>query len=506
VADYDAIVIGSGFGGAMVAHQLVSAGLRVLMLERGDWVHRGPENWAPEGSLELTPHYSTESPYRMVAGGYGKQLGGYFCVGGPSVFYGGVSFRFREQDFRPGPEVVNGSGATWPFGYDALEPYYARAEQIIGVSGDDAADPTRPPRSGAFPHPAPPLAKISQRIADAARALGLHPFPLPLAIDYGTCQRCRTCDTFACAIEAKNDIATRVIGPLTRRGLELRANTVATRLVADNGRIQSVIAFDKQRGEEITLTAERVVLSAGTLASAHLLLASELERLNPGGRVVGRYLMRHCNAMVFGLYPRRPDRVGEFHKQLAIHDYYLGDERDPAFGKLGGIQQVMTPPPELVKAHLPWGLRTILSPLVQHLTGLLVMAEDQPQFENGLTVDARERDPFGMPPASITHRYTRRDNQAAKKLVRRAKRVLRKSGAWLFHTHRIKTFSHAVGTVRMGTDPETSALDQMCKFRGVDNLYVVDGSFMPTSAGLNPSLTIAANALRVGDAIAQGAA
>jgi choline dehydrogenase-like flavoprotein len=507
-SSHDAIVIGSGFGGALAAHALIDGGRRVLLLERGDWVTRGPENWHADASMELTGHYSEETPYHVLAGGYGRTMGQTFCVGGPSVFYGGVSFRFREADFLPLPEVVGGSGASWPIDYDDLEPYYARAEALLGVAGDDGEDPTRPRRAGAFPQPPAPLAPVSQRIADAARALGLHPFPLPLAINYesgarAACQACRTCDTFACAVAAKNDLATAILPQLLARGLELRTSTVVTRLVAQRGRIVRVECFDKTRGEPIVLAAETYVLATGALASPHLLLASDLPRLNPGGHTVGRYLMRHCNAMVFGLYPRVPDPDLVFHKQLAIHDYYFGDptrRRSPA--KLGGIQQVMTPPAELVKAHLPWGLRTLLAPLCAHMTGLLVMAEDQPAYANTVRVDTRWRDAFGLPRLLVTHRYSRRDRQACRMLVRRAKRILRKTGAWLCHTHRIKTFSHAVGTVRMGKEPATSALDEHCRFRGVANLFVVDGSFMPTSAGLNPSLTIAANALRVGDYLA----
>ena len=291
-----------------------------------------------------------------------------------------------------------------------------------------------------------------------------------------------------------------MLPPLIERGLQLVTNTVAVRLVAERGRIAAVECFDKARGEPVTYRGDTVVVAAGTLASPHLLLASGLHALNPAGHLVGRHLMRHCNGMVFGLFPRRPDPRREFHKQLAIHDFYFGDdERAAGFGKLGGIQQVMTPPPELVKAHLPWGLRTLLSPLVEHLTGLLVMAEDQPRYDNHVAVDWHHKDTFGLPQLRVTTRYSRRDERARKLLARRAKRVLRGAGAWLFHTHRIKTFSHAVGTVRAGTDPERAPLDEHCRFRGVDNLYVVDGSFMPTSAGLNPSLTIAAKALRVGD-------
>ena len=494
----------------MIAHTLLEAGRRVLMLERGEWVERGPANWSPRGSMVLTPYYSEESPYRMVAGGYGKTMGSTFCVGGPSVFYGCVAFRFREQDFAIDPEVRGDSGAAWPFTYDDLEPYYSQAESLLGVAGNDADDPTRPRRSVAYPQSPAPLAPISQRIGDAARSLGLAPFPLPLAINYTQraesqrCIACRTCDTFACAIQAKNDIATAVIEPLVARGLTLHTGTVVTRLVADKGRISAVECFDKTRGETVRYQADTVILSAGALASPHLLLASQLDRQNPGGHTIGGYLMRHCNAMVFGWFPRRPDRERRFHKQLAIHDFYFGVQDDRTgkaspLGKLGCIQQVATPPVELVKQLLPWGLRSLLAPLTEHLTGLLVIAEDQPRSENRITVDFEDRDPFGMPRAVINHRYSTRDWQACKILVRRAKKILGQSGAWFFKTHEIKTFSHAVGTVRAGHDPENSALDEFCRFRGIDNLYVVDGSFMPSSAGLNPSLTIAANALRVGD-------
>jgi len=147
---YDALIIGSGFGGAMAAHRLVRAGWRVLMIERGDWVRRGPTARDPHATLERTPHYSKESAYHCLSGGEGEEVGGLFCVGGPSVFYGGASFRLREDDFHPGPEIVTGSKAAWPFDYDALEPYYGEAERVLGVAGDDSADPTRPPRRCSF--------------------------------------------------------------------------------------------------------------------------------------------------------------------------------------------------------------------------------------------------------------------------------------------------------------------------------------------------------------------
>src|SRR4051794_5448043 len=149
---WDAVVVGSGFGGTMAAHELVRAGLDVLMLERGDWVARGADNWSATGSVDLTPYYSHEAPYRVAAGGNGPWLGSYSCVGGPSVFYGGVSIRFREGDFVADPDIVGDSGAAWPYDYATLEPWYGRAESLLGVAGSGGEDPTEPPRSAPYPH------------------------------------------------------------------------------------------------------------------------------------------------------------------------------------------------------------------------------------------------------------------------------------------------------------------------------------------------------------------
>jgi len=501
---YDAIVVGSGFGGSMVARQLVEAGWAVLMLERGSWVQRGPANWSMRGSIDLTPHYDKSSPIRVEKGGNKKTMGFYSAVGGPSVFYGGVSFRFREADFHPPKEIVEDSGAEWPFGYETLEPFYSEAEAILGVSGEAGTDPTEPFRSRPFPQNPAPLAGISQKVRAAAESLGLHPFSLPLAINYEdrrrkTCVHCTTCDTFACAIGAKNDLATVLLPELQRKGLTVIPDTVVTRLVKEGKRVTGVECVSKTSGEKQTYRAGVVVLSAGSMGSPHLLLASGLAECNPAGRFIGRHLMRHVNAIVFGIFPGKADPEERFHKQLAILDYYFGhpDIHAPK-EKLGSLQQMPTPPKGLVQNEVPGPLGRLLSKGVELLSGLLAIAEDQPRPENHLRIDPNRRDAFGLPQPVVHHTYTPRDKAASRALIRGAKRILRKAGALGFYVHPIRTFSHAVGTVRMGKDPQTAPLDPSCRFRGLDNLFVVDGSFMPTSAALNPSLTIAANALRVG--------
>jgi choline dehydrogenase-like flavoprotein len=508
---YDAIVIGSGFGGAFAALPLVEAGAKVLMLERGDWVPRSSGNWLPQGTLELTPFFSSETPYRVLAGGRASTTGMCECVGGPSVFYGGVSFRMRPADFLEKSEIIGESGARWPLGYADLERHYERAEQILQVTGETGQDPTEPPGFRKYPRQSAKPTGTACMVADAGRALGLRPFLLPLAIHSGNeggrtgCAACATCDSFACAVSAKNDLATTVLPGLMRKGLELRSNTVAVRLVAEGRRIAAVECVDKKGGGRLKLRADTFFLAAGALATPHLLLASNLHDLNPAGPMVGRYLTRHCNGIVFGVFPKLPDRGEHFHKQYGFHDFYFGHPgiTEPR-GMLGSIQQVQTPPPALVRTYVPAWTHPIVRLLIPRMTGLLVMAEDQPRMENGVSIDRARTDRFGMPQLEIRHVHTGRDLAARRALYGQAGRILRKAGARLLYSHDIRTFSHATGTVRLGDDPRSAPLDPLCRFRGVDNLLVVDASVMPTSGGVNPSLTIAANALRVGAAVARG--
>jgi len=332
----------------------------------------------------------------------------------------------------------------------------------------------------------------------------MHPSRIPVAINYSRgngrtpCALCDTCDGYACAIDAKNDPAGSVLPALVRKGLTLRSGTAAVRLIVRGRRVRGVECVERESGRQVTFEAEHVILSAGALASPQLLLASGLQRLSPAPRAVGRFLQRHCNAMVFGLFPEPLAEGPEFRKQVAIHDFYFGDpEADGWAGKLGSLQQVQGAPAGLVAERLPPGLKRAAPWLSRRITGLLAIAEDEPRIENGVTLDRRRSDPSGLPGLRIHHRYTNRDRGARWTLIRRARSVLREAGASLTGVMPIRTFSHAVGTLRMGEDPWTSPLDPGCRFRGVENLFVVDGSFMPTAGGVNPSLTIAANALRV---------
>lgn len=504
---YDAIVIGSGFGGCMTAYKLINAGMKVGMIEKGENVLRGIHNWEKYASLDLTKHYDKSQPYKVIKGGNKKEMGSYSALGGPSIFYGGVSFRFREKDFKPPMDIIAESNADWPIDYQDLSPYYDEAEQLLQISGEAGIDPTEPKRNIPFPQKAPPIADISKKIKQAAESLKLNPFRLPLAINYedtarSTCIRCTTCDTFACAIGAKNDLATMMLPDLIGKGLDIFDKTLTTQLVYEQGNISEVKCIHMESKKQISMRSKLVILAAGALGSPHLLLSSELDKYNPSGNLVGRYLMRHTNAIIFGIYPTPPDKQKIFHKELAILDYYFGHESiSYPKHKIGSLQQIPTPPAGLVELEAPARLGKLAAKGVSLLTGLLAIAEDQPQHSNLISVDISKRTDFNMATPLVSTTYSDRDLAAIKVLSEKAKQIMKKTGSWLHYIHNIKTFSHAVGTVRMGNNPNEAPLDKNCNFRGVENLYVVDGSFMPTSAAVNPSLTISANALRVGDYI-----
>ncbi len=478
---FDAIVIGSGFGGTMAAQRFIDAGWSVLMLERGPWVRRSPDSWSPSQIGPHTNYCSLDAPYRDRQADRAATIRTFFCVGGPSVFYGGVSLRFRPEDFAPAPDVVGDSGAAWPFPLAELEPYYDQAERLLDVS------------SG-------PLGQTSCRLGAAARSLGMTPVRLPLAIRRQAvgskpgCVDCPTCDGFACAIGAKNDLATEVLPRLIERGLVLRPETVVTRLVERGGRIRTVLAIGPD-GRRIEFAGRQIVLAAGALGSPHLVLASELQRISPAGPAVGCYLTRHINSAVVGLFPRRQNAERRFVKQLGFFDHY----RNGDGAKLGSIQQLATPPAAYVRAEAPWPLGRVAGAVVERLLGLLTIAEDQPRTVNGLVLNRGATDRFGMPLGVVQHTYTARDRWSDDALRRVARQILKAAGAAASYSHPIRTFSHALGTLRMGTDPGSSPVDQDGRFRGVENLWVADGSALPRSGGVNPSLTIAAMGLRTAD-------
>jgi choline dehydrogenase-like flavoprotein len=276
---------------------------------------------------------------------------------------------------------------------------------------------------------------------------------------------------------------------------------MALALPSSADRITAVTYVDMRSGRHHTVRAERVVLGAGALATPHLLLASGLHHRNPGGQVVGRYLTRHCNAVVLGAFTEPPGGGRVPYKEFAVHDFYFGHPARAAWRRAGTIQQTSLPD-ALVERELPAVLRPALRRVLPHLMGLLVMTEDQPVASNAVSLDRNRQDGLGRPVLRVAHRFTTRDHDTCALLQHEAAAILRTAGAVATVARPIDSFTHALGTVRMGIDPGTSALDAYGRFRGFANLYVADGSALPTSAAVNPALTIAANALRIGAHVA----
>lgn len=496
--NYDALVIGSGLGGAFAAHALTGAGARVLLLERGRWAHRDADDWNPRRILIESRYRGSSLLVRQEAGPGEKlpaspeELPVNEVVGGKSVFYGAASLRFRPSDFD-----------RWPISYEDLEPWYAEAERLLGVHGTAGADPVEPPRSGPYPYASPPLSAPAKRIEDAGRRLGFRPFPLPLAINFTgdrapQCVRCDTCDGFPCRVEAKNDAAGLLRAAAAGGLLTIVPGAAVRRLRVGRGRITGVEGVVREEGSpegrEETWSAPLVVLAAGAIGTPAILLRSGLDR--PG---VGRFLMRHCNAVVSGLFPfpTNPERV--FHKQVCFTDGY--EDRPDSYAA-GVVQDIYTPAPEVVRHFAGGATRLLLpGPVIARLQNLICITEDEAQEQNRVALTG-ETDALEMERVEVRHRYRESDRVRLRRLTGRARRILRAAGALATRVWPIRSFSHAVGTARMAANPEDGPLDPDGRFRGLDNLFVTDGAAFPSSAGVNPSLTIAANALRIASKIA----
>lgn len=512
-SQHEFLILGSGFGGAFAALELARAGRDVLIVERGVWPQRDDSCWDEDRLHFPTPKYRGHTPFLVdQRNGSPQEIWPEDTVGGMSPMYGAAAFRMREEDFFGAPREDSGgrdSSTAWPISYGDLERYYSQAEEIQNVAGTGGEDITEPERRSPFPQPAPALTTPSRRVWNAAEKLGLHPTRIPLAINFNgrspgqKCILCDTCDKFLCKIEAKNDLSIVCLPEAIRRGAVLLPDTRAIRINVSGGRAYSVTVVNQSSGEEEEILAQNVIVACGTLATPHLLLSSGIRSSGAGGDLIGRGLMRHINSVVAGLSPSRVNPGRQFHKLMWIPDFYHGDpgKRRGPDGPWGMIQQVQIPGKRLLQVNSPRGLKGLAGSARPFLLGLLNIAEDVRQESNRVFPDPSQSDKFGQPVLRVFHRYSGRDRKARKALDREARRILMKAGALPVYTYSVESYSHAYGTCRFGQEQASSVLDPSCRVWGFQNLFVVDASFMPSGGSVNPSLTIAANALRVAQAL-----
>ena len=502
---YDIAIIGTGAGGGTLAWALAPTGKRILLLERGGYLPREPENWDSK-EVFLKSRYVTQEKWIDKNGTPFRPHAQYF-VGGNTKFYGAILFRLREQDFG---EVRHHGGISpaWPISYEDLEPYYADAERLYLVHGQSGEDPTEPWRSGPFPHPAVSHEPRIQKVHDGLVRAGLSPFHLPVGVDLdesdpeqGRCVRCDRFDGFPCLTDGKADAHVRCVRPaLEHENVTLETHAKVVRLETDpSGRTVTRVVVDRG-GVEQTLGADIVVVSCGAVNSAALLLRSASD-LHPKGLanssdVVGRNYMCHLNSAVIAISQSPNDT--KFQKTLGINDYYWG--ADDSDVPLGHIQTLGKTDKSILKAGAPWfapGLA--LDYLARHAIDFWLTTEDLPHADNRVTVDRQ---------GDIHLAKTYHNTEPHRRLLGKLKGLLGAMGCqettiprWsvLGQQIPIAGIAHNCGTVRFGTDPATSALDVHCKAHDLDNLYVVDTSFFPSSSAVNPALTAMANALRVGD-------
>ncbi len=509
MAHYDVIIIGTGAGGGTLARHLAPTGKRILLLERGGWLPREPQNVMAE-EVFVRGRYQSADTWRHADGkAFAPQV--HYYVGGATKLYGAALYRLRAEDFRE-LRHHDGISPAWPISYDEMEPYYTLAEQLYQVHGARGEDPTEPPCGAPYPFPPVSHEPRIQQLSDDLARLGHHPFHAPCGVmlnesdrPYSTCMRCEDCDGFPCIVHAKSDAEVLGVRPaLEHDNVELWIDAEAVRLTTDDaGSTVTGVVVD-HAGSQETLTGDIVVVSAGAANSAKLLLRSANERhpdgLANGSGQVGRNYMFHNSQAVLALSKEENPTI--FQKTLGLNDFYFsGPDADFPLGNIQMVGKSQAPmfrgeKPGETKFAPSWSLVDVAT----HAVDFWLSTEDLPRAENRVAVD---RD------GVITIAYQATNDEPKRRLFEQLRSMLGDLGmhehhllphhAYLKNEIPVAGVAHQAGTCRFGDDPGTSVLDINCKAHELDNLYVVDTSFFPSIGAVNPALTAMANALRVGD-------
>jgi choline dehydrogenase-like flavoprotein len=494
---FDVIIIGSGAGGGTLAYRLAPSGKKILILERGDFLPRERENWDPIEVFRNGRYQANETwfdkdgqPFRPYT---------HYWVGGNTKMYGAALLRLRVSDFG---EVRHYGGVSpaWPIAYSDLEPYYTEAEKLYSVHGERGLDPTDPPASAPYPFPAVPFEPRMQELYEGLKKRGLHPFPVPLGVrlpsDHGAQvpYRLSNFDGFPDLTEVKADAHVVAVEPaLKHKNVTLLTRAKALRLEADpRGRAIKTVLVERD-GEALRFSADIVVLACGAINSAALLLRSDLANSSDQ---VGRNYMAHNNGTFIAI--SETPNPSQFQKAFGLTDFY--HRADDSELPLGTVQL-------MGKMDLDWLYATAhdqvpnktAEELSRHAVEFFLTAEDLPDPNNRVSI---RKD------GAIQLDYNENNMEAYRRLFAKMAQVMGECGCPHHLEHHevyvgtklsVSGISHQNGTLRMGRDSQSSVVDVNCKAYDLDNLYVADASFFPSSGAVNPSLTIMANALRVGD-------
>jgi choline dehydrogenase-like flavoprotein len=507
---YDVIIIGSGAGGGTLARHLAPSGKRILLLERGDWLPREPQNWDAADVFIDNRYVSPDTWYDERGKAFQPEI--HYFVGGATKMYGAALYRLRAEDFG---EIRHCTGISpaWPISYEDMEPYYTKAEELYQVHGARGEDPTEPPASAPYPFPAVSHEPRIQALSDAFQTIGLHPFHAPCGVmlnesdmPYSTCIRCSTCDGFPCLVHAKSDAEVLGVRPaLEHENITLLTNTTAVALKTNpDGTVVTEVEVERD-GKRETHAADIVVVSCGAANSAKLLLASANDKhpngLANGSDQVGRNYMFHNSQAVLAISKEPNPTI--FQKTLGVNDFYFAS--DAWEFPMGNIQMVGKSQPAQYRGEkptitklAPFGLS--LKQVAEHAIDFWLSTEDLPQPENRVSLDSDGR---------VVLAYKPSNDEARDRLLKQLRSMLGHLGMnehhliprWAYMENKIPVagVAHQAGTCRFGSDPGTSVLDTDCRAHELDNLYVVDTSFFPSIGAVNPALTAMANAVRVGE-------
>jgi choline dehydrogenase-like flavoprotein len=535
----NAVVVGAGAAGGVVAKELAVAGLSVVLLERGKWYTAndcrkddlrnqrttvlgnafGPDD---EGNPRvLVDAKGVASTVLPSEGGYQNDAA---CVGGGTLSWGAQAWRFLPQDFKMRSTYGAPAGSSledWPISYDDLEPFYEKAEYEIGISGDYSGTPFHGPRRRPLPMPPLPANREFDILEPAARRLGLHPFHIPMArnsVPYngrGPCMRCRWCVGFACEVDAKNGSQNTVIPVALNTGnCELRTECMVKEILTDErGRARGVSYFD-EHGRLQEQLSDLVVVSGCATESARLLLNSK-SRLFPDGLgnrtdQVGRHLQGHHYTGAQGYFDFETyDDVGPG-ASIAISDYNHGTQGLCGGGMLANefirlpIHMVDRLPPGTPR----WGLGHKRGMREWHRRTITIMGPTQqiPTAEGRVSVDPTVRDKWGLPVVRISGNVHPHTFEIGEAQAKRAEAWLKEAGAiqtspMASRPQMVSAGQHQAGTCRMGNDPKGSVVNRYCQIHDVDNVFVIDSSVHVTNGGFNPALTIMAVAYYASDAL-----